>query len=341
MKKILTVATGCLVLLLASCGSKEPAGKSMEQLQREEGIPVRVLELAEGTFSEELSYNGTLAGSTESYGQSLLAEAVAGVHARVGDRVSAGQLIVSFPQNALSAQYQQAYTGYNAAKQAYERLKALQAEGAISRQDLDNAQTQFRLAEANLESSRGMINVRAPISGVLTSIAVNPGEMSYPGQILFTVSGTGGYKVKLTVPDQVARRLKTGTPATATVGANVLNGRISRISLALDPYAKAVPVEASFPVSGQRLSYGATAQVKLQTRSQAGAIVVSREHIVSHNGQRYVWVSENNRAVRRAIETGLDNQLEFEVISGLEPGELLITEGIELLSENALIRVVE
>ena len=40
------------------------------------------------------------------------------------------------------------------------------------------------------------------------------------------------------------------------------------------------------------------------------------------------------------IETGMDNQLQFEVVSGLEPGDLLITEGIDLLTENACIKVV-
>lgn len=341
MKQTLLIVTGCLILLLAACGGKDEGGKSMEQLQKEQGIPVRVKTVAAEKFSKDLSYNATLGGSSESYGLSMLAEVVAGVHARVGDRVSAGQKIVTFPQNTPSAHYEQALTGYNAAKQAHDRLKNVQADGGLSQQDLDNAETQLKLAEANLEASRSMINVRSPISGVLTSVAVNPGEMSHPGQILFTVSGTDGYKAKLTVPDQVAWNLKLGTPATATIGDIELSGRISKISLALDPYTQAVPVEVSFPAPAQRISYGATAEIKLQTQSQSDVIVVNREHIVTKNGQKHVWVSEDGKAVKRAIETGLSDQLKFEVLSGLEPGDLLITEGISLLTDGALIKVMD
>ncbi len=341
MKQTMIIVAGLLILLLAACGGKDEAGKSMEQLQKEQGIPVRVKTVAAETFSKDLSYNASLGGSSESFGLSMLAEVVAGVQARVGDRVSAGQVIVTFPKTTPSAQFEQATTGFNAARQAYERVKNLHAEGAVSRQDLDNAETQFKLAQANLESSRQLITVRAPISGVLTSVAVNPGEMSHPGQILFTVSGTGGYKAKLTVPDKVARELKTGTPATATIGDEEITGRVSKISLALDPYTQAVPVEVSFPATGQRISYGATAQIKLQTQSQSDVIVVNREHIVTENGKNFVWLNANGKAVKRAIETGMDNQLQFEVVSGLAPGDQLITEGISLLSDNALIRVVE
>ena len=52
-------------------------------------------------------------------------------------------------------------------------------------------------------------------------------------------------------------------------------------------------------------------------------------------------MNKDNHAVRREVELGLNNKLQHEVISGLEEGDILITEGINLLTENALIRVVE
>lgn len=89
------------------------------------------------------------------------------------------------------------------------------------------------------------------------------------------------------------------------------------------------------------MSYGVTARVKLQTQSRTGVIVVNREQIVLENGKKFVWVVEKGHAIKREIETGMDNQVRFEVISGLEPGDILITEGISLLSDNDLIKVIE
>ena len=97
----------------------------------------------------------------------------------------------------------------------------------------------------------------------------------------------------------------------------------------------------TFPNNGNRISFGSTAKIRLQIVSKPNCIVVNREHIVTENDKHYVWINQNNHAIKREITTGLDNQLEFEVTSGLEPGEQLITEGISLLTDNALIRVVE
>jgi RND family efflux transporter MFP subunit len=340
-RNTLLILISCLALLLAACGKKAEDSKNMEQLYKEQGIPVRVKAVELEIFSQELGYNAPLGGLEESYGQALLAETVASVNARVGDRVSAGQIIVSFPRSTPSAQYEQAQTGFEAARTAYGRMQNLFDEGAVSRQDLDNVETQYKLAQANLNASEKMINVRAPIGGVVTSIAVSPGERTYPGQALFTVSSTNGYKAKLLVADKDVRNLKVGTSATAVWEDVVLKGRVSKIALALDPYMKAVPVEATFPAGGQRVSFGSTARINLQVMSKTDAVVVNREYIVTENGNHYVWVAANNRAVKRQITTGLDNQLQYEVTSGLEPGDLLITEGLNLLSDNALIRVIE
>lgn len=340
-KKYILIIILSIALLLTGCGRKSSQFKTLQQIQKEQGIPVRVKTVELDTFVQELSYNASLGGREESYGQALVSEVVNSVNAKIGDRVSAGQIIVTFPRNTPSAQYEQALTAYNAAKTAYERMRNLYANGAISRQELDNVETQYKVAQANLDASDKMINVRAPISGIITNIAVSPGERSYPGQNLFTVSSTNGYKAKLMVADRDAMKVKIGTPATATWENITLNGKVSKISLALDPYQKAIPVEVTFPINGQRISFGSTAQIKLQILTKPNCIVVNREYVVNENDKQFVWINQNNHAVKREITTGLDNQLQFEVVSGLEPGEQLITEGLNLLTENALIRVIE
>jgi len=205
----------CVVLLLSACGKKGEVGKNMEQIQREQGIPVRVRTVEAGTFTQELNYSATLGGREESTAQAMVSDIVTSIKAKVGDRVTAGQIIVTFPQNTPAAQYVQASAAFNAQKQAYERMQRLFSQGAIARQDLDNLETGYNVAKANLEAAEKMINVRAPISGVITKIMVNPAERTYPGQDLFTVSSTNGFKATLMIPDTDVSKLRVGTPATA------------------------------------------------------------------------------------------------------------------------------
>ncbi|MCB5245997.1 MAG: efflux RND transporter periplasmic adaptor subunit [Candidatus Cloacimonadaceae bacterium] len=340
-RKYILILVLTLTLLFSGCGRKKSQFKTLQQIQQEQGIPVRVKTVELETFVQELIYNAALSGREESSGQALVSEVVNSVKAKIGDRVTAGQIIVTFPRNTPSAQYEQALTAYNAAKTTYERMRNLYANGAISRQELDNIETQFKVTEANLNASDKMINVRAPISGIITSISVSPGERSYPGQNLFTISTTNGYKAKIMVADKDALKLKIGTPATATWENITLTGNISKISLALDPYQKAIPVEVTFPSKGHSIRFGSTAQIKLQVLAKPNCIVVNREHIVNENDKQFVWINQNNYAIKREITTGLDNQLQFEVISGIEPGEQLIVEGMSLLTDKALIRVIE
>lgn len=340
MKKIILVTLLIMLLALFACGKKTKAGASIEQIQQSEGVPVKVQAVAPGTFSQELIYNATLTGAEESTSTAMLADVITRIHARIGDRVNAGQLIVSFPANSPQAQNDQARTGFENARLVYERMQRLFGEGAISQQDLDNARAGYDVARANLAASDAMIKITAPFSGVITNIMVAQGERSYPGQPLFTIAGGSGFKAVINVPESDIAKIRRGMSVQATWNGNTVNGRVSQIALALDPNRKAFRVEALFPASGRGISYGVTAQVKLIVANKPNSIVVERQHIITENAQKFVWVAEGDKAIKRPIETGQDNQLSFEVISGLSEGDQLITQGMNLLTDNALIKII-
>lgn len=341
MRKYAIALVIILAVLASACGAKKKPAKNMEEIQKEQGIPVRVKPIELGTFNQVLSYNATLAGLEESTAQAMVSDIVLRINAKVGDRVSKGQIVMSFPTNTPAAQYEQARTGFNAQKQVYERMQRLFADGAISRQDMDNAETGYNVAKANLDASEQMINVRAPISGIITAIMVNPAEKVFPGTNLFTVSSTGGYKAVLQVPDTEVSRIRKGIAATATVNGVAIQGKVSSVAMAVDPNTKAVRVEATFPGMNREISYGSMARIDLTVMSKAGVIVVERQHIVMENDKSYVWLNANGHAARREIETGENDKLSYEVTSGLAIDDQLIVEGINQLTENALIRVVQ
>jgi len=136
-------------------------------------------------------------------------------------------------------------------------------------------------------------------------------------------------------------KIKKGAGVTATVNGQTIKGKISQIALALDPQTRAVRVEAIFPGLNKNISYGSNAQVDVNILSKPNCLVINREHISFENGDAWVWVNENDRAVKREIQTGLSDQLHYEVISGISVGDQLIIEGMNLLSENSLIKVIQ
>ncbi len=330
-----------MLILLTACGKKKEAGKNMQQIQAEEGIPIRQTIVEPTTFHQELKYNANLNGLEESTAQAMVSDIITRIDAKVGDKVKKGDIIVSFPANTPAAQWEQATTAFNSIKTVYERMQRLFAQGAISQQDLDNVETQFKVSKANLEASEQMINVRAPLSGVITAMLVNPSEKVFPGKDLFTVASTNGYKAVLMVPDTEIGKIKKGAKASATWMDTTIQGRVSSIALAMDMNSKAFRVEVSFNGLNPKINYGVTAEIAIEVLSKPNVFVVEREQIVYENGQAFVWLNENGKAVKRPIETGLDNSLSFEVIKGLSGGENLITEGLNMLSDNAKLQVIE
>lgn len=341
MKKYLIILTALILILISACGKKQEEGKSMEQIYSEEGIPIRQTVVEPSTFRQNLLYNATLNGMEETTVQAMVSDVITRINAKVGDRVVKDQIIVCFPQNTPSAQYEQALTAFNSIKTTYERMQRLFAQGAISQQDLDNVETQYKVSKANLEVSDKMINVRAPISGIITAMNVNPSERAYPGKDLFTVASTNGYKAVVMVPDTEITKFRKGAKATATWLDTTISGRVSEISLAMDSSTKAFRVEVAFPGMNKKINYGVTAEISIEILTKPNVIVVERHQIQSNNGTKYVWLNQDGKAVKREITTGLDNTLTYEVTSGLNPGDILITEGLNLLTEDAKLRVIE
>jgi RND family efflux transporter MFP subunit len=330
-----------VALALGGCGKKVDDAKSMDQLHSELGVPVRVIPIEKSTYRQELKYNATLSGIQESTASAMVGDVITRIRFKVGDRVQKDDIVVKFPPNTPAAQYEQAQSAFNSISAIHDRMYRLSQQGAISQQDYDNVKTQFDVSKANLQASEQMVNVCAPISGVITDIMVNVSDNVYPGQPLFTVSSTDGYKAIIMVPEGEISKVKKGSVVTATWEDISINGKVTMRALAMDPNSKAFRVEASFPGFNPKISYGVTAEIGIQILSKPNAIVVQRHHLVRENGDAFVWLAREDKAVRVPVSTGLTDQLIYELSSGLEEGDILITEGIKSLTEGAKIRIIE
>lgn len=330
-----------LTFSIISCGKKKEAAKNMEQLQKENGIPVRITAIVPKPFIQELTYNAPLSGIEESTVNAMVGDVILQVKAKVGDYVNKDQVIVTFPQETPSAQYEQANSAYLNTKQTYERMQRLFAQGAISQQDMDNVTTGYNVSKANLNASSQMIFVKAPISGYITAMKVNPADRVNPGDPMFIVSNTSKYKADIWVPDSDIQYLKKGLKAVANWGGQTLTGRVTSVSMAMDQDKKAFRTEIVFDTHPKQIISGITLAIKLEISRINNALVVERKSIVNENDKKFVWLEQDSKAIKTEIVTKSDNGIEYEVVSGLKPGDRLITEGISLLTDNCLVQIVK
>ncbi|MDD3535797.1 MAG: efflux RND transporter periplasmic adaptor subunit [Candidatus Cloacimonetes bacterium] len=341
MKKRILIFPMILLLALGACGKKETDVKSMERYHSELGVPVRVKPATKTVFEQVLRYNASLGGSQESTAQAMVSDVVSEIRYKVGDTVQKGDIVVVFPRNTPAAQYEQANSAFQSISQVHDRMQRLYQQSAISLQDYENVQTQYLVAKANLEASEQMVFVKAPMSGIITNIMVQVSEKSYPGQNLFTVTASQGYKATLLLPESEISKINKGSKATAKWENYSIQGRVSSIAMALDTQRNAFRVEADFGGRNPNIPYGVTAEIELEVQRKPDVFVVQRQHLVRENGNFYLWLAEGDTAKRQQVEIGLNNQMEYEIVSGLSEADIVITEGIKSLSEGAKIRIIE
>jgi RND family efflux transporter MFP subunit len=219
-------------------------------------------------------------------------------------------------------------------------METLFKDGGISRQDLDNTRTQYEVAKANWDAAQQAVRVRAPLSGTITQLNVRESDNVEPGDLLFTVSRAGRLKARLWVPESQITDMAVGADATATWGGTSLEGQVTQVDMSLNSRKQAFGVLTEFDNQDLEVLSGVNAEIRLMVPTGRDAVVVDRRSVFREDGGHFVYVAEGTVARKREVFPGREQGLTVEIVSGLEDGDTLITEGGMLLEDGAKINIV-
>ncbi|MDR1586739.1 MAG: efflux RND transporter periplasmic adaptor subunit [Treponema sp.] len=339
-KKKLFFVYGAAALIIFSACSKETAGdmKSMEQIHQEEGLPVVTREMKPSTFTTFLKYPAAFMARSESTAKAELSEVVRTIHVKLGDPVGKDDVVVSLSQD--NPNYQQAKANFANAEATYKRTQSLFASNGVSQQSLDNAKTQYEVARANLKAMDDSINVKAPIGGIITRLDVRATENVQSGTVLFTVSNLDRVEARIWVSAKDIGLIETGMPVSTEWLGQTMSGEVWQVNMIMDTEKKAFLVLAEFRNTGRLLTSGMNLDATLQTYRNDKALYIHRKELVTEDGRPVVYVCENNTAVKRPITIGKSQGLLLEIIQGLNPGDLLISEGSQLVEDGSKVYTV-
>lgn len=259
-----------------------------------------------------------------------------------GDRVVAGQtlaILESSEQRALAAQAEAQRQG---AILDERRKLALAEQGWVTRSARDQAVAAASAARAAARSAAarvGQTQIEAGISGVVLKRDVEPGDLATPSKTLFLLGDPARIRVTATVDEREVTRLKVGQSALMSTEAfpgRVIRGHLREITPGGDPNQRAFRLRLAVDEAGV-LPIGLTLEVNIVTRRHPRALLVPASAVA--DGQ--VWVIDDGRAARRAVDTGIVGGDATEIVSGLKEGEQVIVAPPEGLKEGAQLRVVE
>jgi len=338
---LMLVKSIIVLAILTACSGEAEEAKSMEQIYKEEGVPVKIKEIKPQLFEKKHTYHAILTGIEETTVSAKLTDRVERVLVNIGDYVKKDQVLITFPTDNPSAQYQQAKVAFENAKASFDRIKNLYGTGGLSQQNYDNAKTQYEVARANYENVSRIVKVMAPMDGYVTKINVVESENVKHDDDLVTVSRTDKLKAKVWVSEKEIYEVKVGLPAIARWNGSLMQGKVVQVDMAINQNHQAFGAVLEFVNNGEGCHCGVTAQIDIITTQNPQAIVVNIKDILKGVDGDYVYVNIDGRAKRRAVVEEARQNLDVQLKDGLQAGDQLIVEGQLLLDEGSRIKIIE
>lgn len=337
-----------IVLGLSACkGSTGPGGKpDAKQDKGPEAVPVEVARAERRSISA--SYNGT--APLEARAQAQVVAKTSGIAlkvlADVGQHVAAGQTLVVIDRDRALLQEAQAEAQVRKLEANYNRATQLAAQKMVSandvdqlRFDLDNARATLRMAK--LELAYG--NVAAPISGVVASRDIKPGNFVQINTPIFTIVDTSRLEATLNAPEREIEKLKPGQAVELTVDplpGRTFNGRVDRVAPVVDAGSGTFRVVCAFNADGG-LQPGMFGRIRINYDQRADALVIPRTALLEDGGDPAVFVVRNGKAARATLKLGYDDGPWVEVRDGLKQGEPVVVAGKAALRDGRAVKVLE
>ena len=331
-----------MAVFFTACGrgDTEPAA-TMEELHIARGIPVVVQEIEYTEFVMELSYQTSVNGLLETRVYASVADRIETIHARIGQRVAQDAIIISFPKENLHANYYQAQAAFELAEQTAQRLRNLFLSGGVSQQELNEAETMFRVAQADWEAVQQAIHVKAPIAGTISDINVRVGERVDPGEYLFTVSQMDRLHARIWIPPTDISSVRQNANVVFKWEDTEVHGTVTSIGLTLNPEQYAFAADVEFDNRNMAIRGGLTGTANIVVYRNENAISVPRSAVQTDiDGRQFVYIVQNDIAMRRYVTVGNQSKLDFEITEGLQPGDLLIVQGIQMVRDGVKVSII-
>jgi multidrug resistance efflux pump len=212
-----------------------------------------------------------------------------------------------------------------------------QSTGVASSQ-VDQAQASSDLAESQLSNSI----IVSPLTGVVATRAVDPGELVAAGSPAFVVIDLSSVTAEASVDEGIVRKIRPGERvevSAESAGTGALPGIVDTVSPAADPRTQGYAVKVRINNPGDALRPGMLARVSFPVESRTGVLAVPNQALVTDSGVQYLYVVENGVVKKSAIQTGISDDAVTEITAGISEGALVITEGQSFLNEGEKVTI--
>lgn len=299
--------------------------------------------------TSKLAQGITAVGSLRSDESVVIRPEVAGRIAEIlfqeGKPVRKGATLVRFDTSVQKAELQQAEANLNLNKNKLDRAIDLQKKGFISSQAKDEAENNFRVAQASYDLASAKLTkleIKAPFSGTVGLRSVSVGDYIRDGQDIANLEALDPLKVDFRVPEIFLKQVASGQSLQVNLDAfpnQAFEGKVLAINPLLDANGRSIVIRAVVKNADARLRPGMFARVRLLTSDVQDAMTIPEQALLPQGEEFYVYRVTDGRAARIKVEIGQRREGVVEILRGVTKDDVIVTAGQLKIRDGAPVKV--
>jgi membrane fusion protein (multidrug efflux system) len=357
MNRTLAIVSALVMALaLSACGKKDEAPAAAAAQGKPpaaaapsgppKGLPVKAVAVKVGDVSNEISAVGSLLAEESVVIRPEIDGRLLELHFQEGQSVARGAKLVTLDASEIQAQLAAADAQVRTDEQRLARTKELLDQKFISQDAYDVAKNNYQRSVAVKEEIQARLDktvIRAPFAGIVGLRQVSPGAYLRKGDDIARLENIASIKLDFRVPEVYASQVKVGQPVAIRLDAfpaETFTGRIFAMEPMVDERTRTMLLRARVDNQGFKLKPGMFVRVALTLETRQNAILVPEPAIWPQGQDSYVYRVVDDTAVLTKIEIGQRRPGEVEVVAGLSPGDVVITEGQMKMKDGAPVTVL-
>ena len=311
------------------------------------GTAIEVIKVQTTKLAQSITAVGSLRSDESVVIRPEISGRVAEILFTEGARVAKGAPLIRLDASIQRAELAQAEANLSLNKSKLDRALDLQKKGFISSQAKDEAENNYRVAQAAYDLAAAKLTkleVKAPFSGIVGLRLISIGDYVKDGQDIVNLEGVDPLKVDLKVPEIFLTKVTLGQALQIALDAfpdKTFDGRVFAINPLVDANGRSIVIRAIVKNGEARLRPGMFARVRLLLSESQDSLTVPEQALFPVGDDQYLYKVIDGRAQRLKVAIGQRRQGQVEVTQGLKAGDIVVTAGQPKLKDGAPVKVVE
>lgn len=335
MKQIYYIAAAALTL--AACGKNDSENAA---IRTEEELPLVTVDVAHSMdVAQSKSYTANVEAENVNNIAPSTPNRIKTITVDAGDRVVKGQTLVTLDR----ANIDQLRINLEQIEREYKRAVQLLEIGGGTQQAVDQLKAQLDAARSQYDNLLENTVLTSPITGVVTARNYDPGDMTGNLPVLTVGQLSPVVKVLIGISENDMSLVKKGMPVSVALDAfpdETFEGIVNRIYPTVDTNTRTFQAEVRISNPGERIKPGMFARVNFDMGSKHNVVVPDRAVVKqTGSGNKYVYVYSNGRVSYKKVELGQRLGDSYELISGINDGDTVVTAGQTRLADGIQVKL--